>query len=377
MTRDGARPDDDPFYVPDWMDRLSGWVARNPRFWIRLGKLESRVLHDRLADVQVHKPCYIAGLARAGSTILLEHLARQPDVVTHRYRDFPLLFVPCWWNWFLDRSTRRPARSVERAHLDGIQITRDSPEAFEEVIWTGFFPHLHDLGSCSVMTSETRHREFEGFYVDHIRKLLFLRGATRYLSKGNYHVTRLSYVHKIFPDARFVVPIRNPLWHVASLMKQHRLFCEAGRRNARVTRHLGRAGHFEFGLDRRPIHTGDVGAVASVRRHWLNGNEVCGWAEYWRLVYDFLADTLASDADLRRATIVVRYEDLCRFPADTLAAILEHCDLPTGDLPARAAQSIRHPSYYRPEFSSSECEAIYCRTAETMRRFGYRDDLAA
>lgn len=39
---------------------------------------------------------YIAGLARSGTTILLEKLATHPDVVTHRYRDDPPIFSPYW-----------------------------------------------------------------------------------------------------------------------------------------------------------------------------------------------------------------------------------------------------------------------------------------
>lgn len=361
----------DPFHVPAWMDALSGAIGAMPRVCTGLGNLESRVLAERLDPISIRKPIFVAGLARAGSTILLELLSQHPEVATHRYRDFPAVHLPHWWNWFVDRAARGPMRASERAHLDGIRVTRESPEAFEEVLWMTFFPGLHDPGKSAVLTAETLNLDFEGFYVDHIRKLLLLRARRRYLTKGNYNVSRLGYLLNIFPDARFVVPIRHPVWHIASLMKQHRIFRDAGSADPRVTRHLRRAGHFEFGLDRRPINFGDDEATARVVEHWRKGEEVQGWAEYWRQVYDHVADTLAADERLAKAVLVVRYEDLCRTPEATMREILDHCDLPPGRLPGRAKRVVRHPTYYRPQFGRADLARIGERTATTLDRYGY------
>lgn len=364
----------DPFHVPAWMDTLSGAVDGMPGVWIDLGNLETSVLGERLDAISVRKPVYLAGLARAGSTILLELLAQHPEVATHRYRDFPAVHLPHWWNWFVDHAAQRPMQASERAHLDGIQITRESPEAFEEVLWMAFFPGLHDPNRSAVLTGQTRNLAFERFYPDHIRKLLLLRSSPRYLAKGNYNVSRLGYLLKIFPDARFVIPIRHPVWQIASLMKQHRIFCDAGEADPRVTRHLRRAGHFEFGLDRRPINLGDSEATARVVDHWRRREEVLGWADYWRQVYDHVADTLASDERLAEAALVVRYEDLCRAPDATMRKILQHCDLPPGRLPIRAKRIVRHPAYYRPQFGRADLGRILERTAATLNRFGYLSD---
>ena len=87
-----------------------------------------------------------------------------------------------------------------------------------------FFSTLHDPGSSAVLNGETNNKEFANFYKDHIRKLLLLRGGRRYLSKANYNLTRLGYLLKLFPDARFLLPVRDPVWHIASLMRQHQRF---------------------------------------------------------------------------------------------------------------------------------------------------------
>ncbi|ESR22703.1 sulfotransferase family protein [Lutibaculum baratangense] len=356
--------------VSGWMDFLGGLVERHPWAWIRLGGMESRLARERIEGSDIVAPIYVTGLARSGSTMLLELLARHEDVATHRYRDFPPVLTPLAWNWFVDRAGTREQEAEERAHKDRILVTPESPEAFEEVFWMAFFEHLHDPSRSSVLDGETSHAAFEAFYRDHIRKLLALRGGTRYLAKGNYNVTRLDYLLKLFPDARFVVPVRDPLWHIASLMKQHRLFCRDAEADPRVARHLRRTGHFEFGPDRRSINTGGEGAE-EVMRLWRDGREVEGWALHWSIVYGHVVDSLERDPALASAIHVVRYEEMCADPAGTMSRVLAHCDLEAGDLPDTARGLVSAPSYYRPTFDAAE-EALIRRTTEmTAVRLGY------
>ena len=362
--------------VAGWTDKLSGLQARYPGFWIGLGNLESRVLTDRLAGIRIEKPIYIAGLARSGTTILLELLALHPQLSGHRYRDFPPILAPWFWNWFVDRAGGRDKAASERAHGDGIEVTPESPEAFEEVIWMAFFEKLHDPDVSAVLTAATENRDFEEFYRDHIRKMLLIRGGSRYLSKGNYNVTRLAYLLKLFPDAKFVLQIRDPVWHIASLMQQHERFCREHKRDLRLQRHMSRSGHFEFGLDRRPINSGNTAVTAEVRKLWAEGREIEGWALYWKDLYGHVADALKADDALRRATLVVNYEALCSKPERVMAALVAHCELPPGetDLVAEGVRRIRHPSYYEPGFTQEEISLIETVTGPVTGRL---DTLAA
>lgn len=234
-----------------------------------------------------------------------------------------------------------------------------------------FFSGLHDPRCSAVLDGDTHNPDFERFLCNHIRKLLWVRGRTRYLSKANYHVTRLEYLLKLYPDARFVLPLRRPSAHIASLVKQHRLFCAGEQRHPEALDHMRRIGHFEFGLDRRPINVGD-GVMPGILAAFERGEEVLGWALYWASLHRFLADRIEASAVLRAAVHVVRFEDLCEMPAETLAGLFAHCELPGSEkLIAEAAGRMHAPDYYRPDFSATDLATIAEVAGATASRFGY------
>jgi hypothetical protein len=349
---------------------LGGLVHRHRRFWLRLGRFESRVLAKELDNVAVRAPIYVCGLARSGSTLLHEVVSAHAGVATHRIKDYPLLFTPYWWR----RATAkmRPHTPRERPHRDGVMITTESPDAIEEMVWMAFFPHCHDPSVSNVLGADESHPDFEAFYDAHIRKLLLAEHATRYAAKDNYHVARLAYLVRRYPDAKFIIPVRAPEGHIGSLMRQHQWFSEGHRQNPRSLAFMQRSGHFEFGLDRRPMHLGDGARVRQILDAWAAGEEVRGLALYWDMVHGYLARVLESDERVRAAARVVRYEALCEQPAETLRAVLAHCELPDAErIVERVAPAIRFPSYYQSNFSARDRDVIRAATAESAGRWGY------
>lgn len=363
---------DPGFTVPTWMHVLGGWVHRHPRTWTRLGNLETRIVQDAIADITVDRPVYVAGLARSGTTILLERLAEHPQVATHRYADFPPLLTPYWWNRWLSLVPHSQEEAQERAHKDGIAVTSQSPEAFEEMLWMAFFPRIHDPSRCAVLDRQASHPEFERFYDDHIRKLLAVRQRQRYVAKGNYNLVRLGYLQRLYPEARFVLAIRDPVWHIASLMKQQALFATGEESQPRALEHMRRVGHFEFGLDRRAINVGDDALTTRITEFWEAGQEVEGWAHYWAAIYRHVADLLDTDQALRDACLVVRYEDLCSQPEEMLSRVHVHSQLAIEPQALKeAAAGLHAPTYYQPKFSDRELALIEEITRPVAVRFGY------
>jgi hypothetical protein len=244
----------------------------------------------------------------------------------------------------------------------------------EEPLWMAFFPRAHDPAVSQALGDGDHYPDFERFYRDHVRKLLLARGGTRYASKGNYNVTRVEYLQRLFPDARFVIPVREPARHIASLVRQHRRFSLGCSGNPRGRAHLRQVGHFEFGLDRQPINTGDAAQTAEILRLWRDGEELKGWARYWSQVYGFVADRLQANQRLREAALVVRYEDLCTAPEAAVRGVLEHCRLDATEWVIRAFTArLSAPAYYREDFTDEELATIRAETSATAARFGYAD----
>ncbi len=357
---------------------VRGVHAGAPLF-VGLGNLESRMLAKRIAATRVDRPVYICGLPRAGTTITLQMLSEHPDVTTHKYADFLMPYTPYAWNWIFPRvpvdAMRKP---VPRIHRDRISVTRDSAEMGEEILWERFFPFIHDEANVSLLDGNTSNAAFERFYREHIAKLLLSRQRSRYVSKAIMCVIRMQYLRKIFPDARFLLYVRNPIDHVASLLKQDRIWDELDRDDPRQIEIIEMTGHHEFGQRQIMANLGKPEALAEIHELRRQGRNVRARARYWSYVYDFVLGQIASDPGLAEAICIVRYEDLCGKSEETIDRIVAHAQLaaePFAAVRTAYAAKLSLPDYYRPNFNAGELNDIVEVTSPVAARFGY--DVAA
>jgi hypothetical protein len=358
-----------PFY---W--GVKGVHAAAPLF-VALGNLETKMLQRRLAGRSVDRPVYICGLPRAGTTITLQMLSEHPDVVTHKYADFLMPYMPYVWNQVFPRipvdAMRKP---VPRIHRDRIEVTRDSAEMGEEILWEHFFPHIHDESNYSVLDGTTSNPAFESFYVDHLKKLALVRGRNRYISKAIMCVVRMQYLRRIFPDARFLLYVRNPIDHIASMIKQDRIWAEIEKSDPRQIEIIELTGHHEFGPHQVMANVGNPDELREIRRLFDAGQWGLSRARYWAYVYGFVAGQLQADPELARRVCIVRYEDLCSDSLPTIDRILEHAGLATEPFAqTREAYSkkLSFPDYYKPVFSAQELAEITSVTGGVAEYFGY------
>jgi hypothetical protein len=235
-------------------------------------------------------------------------------------------------------------------------VNADSPEAFDEMLWMRFFPRLHDPRAANVVTADAPDGGFADFYRDHIRKILWLRGGRRFVSKNNYNVARMDYLAARFPDAVFVLPVREAASHVASLLRQHRQFSAAQAQDARALNYMRRCGHFEFGLDFRPVNFGDDAATQAILDHGARGDMAMAYVLYWQDTMRFI---LAQKEKLGGRMVIVPFERLCAAPSASLAALNAAAGL---DIDAAALQrhaaSIRTPAYYQADIGAAAQSAI-------------------
>jgi len=338
-----------------------------PDLLVDFGKLESRSLDSKIHALAIHKPVYIGSLARSGSTILLESIAEHPSTVSFCYRDFPFVHVPVWWRqlsgWMFDLN----AAPAERAHGDRILVTPDSPEAFEEILWMHFFPQLHQSGVSQKLPDDRYYPDFEQCYRAVIKKLLWQQGASRYVAKGNYHINRIDYLSRLFPDAQFVIPVRHPLTQVASLLRQHERFCRLENEDAAILKYMQRAGHFEFGLDRRPVNIGHPEDSIRIGQYFESGRDVEGYAEQWRVIYHYVHQ-IQSRANVK----LVSYEQLCANADNVLTDLYQWLGLEaSAEQHILWQQRFSLPEHRQPILSLEDERRVWEITGDVARSLGY------
>jgi len=290
---------------------------------VSLADVEDKVFRKQLSRIEIERPVFVTALPRAGTTILLNLLHQTGLFVSHTYRSMPFVLCPVFWHRFSSRLRSRDDHQMERAHGDGIAISIDSPEAFEEIIWGHFWPSHYREHSIEPWGHRT-HPEFVGFLKNHIRKLLYLADPDkelRYVSKNNLNIARLSYIGSIFPDAAIVVPFRDPLQHASSLLKQHLGFLQAHKEDKFTREYMRGIGHRDFGDNFLPVNFDN----------WLHANsradatKLAFWVEYWVATYRSILRNVGKSVHL------ISFDQLTHHPKIVLRGLSEKLELERPD----------------------------------------------
>jgi hypothetical protein len=346
-----------------------------------LVQLENDLFARRIAEVRSTDEVFIAGLPRAGTTLLLDLLYNTGEFASFTYRDMPFVLSPLLWSR-VTRAFAREARAGLRAHDDGMLVSFDSPEAFEEVIW---LTYLRDRivrdRSLDPVTADRLSRELVDGMRAAIRSLLAHRGAdgaTRYLSKNNANVSRIDALAAMFPRAIVLVAFRHPASQVASLERQHRRFSELHGQDRFARNYMKWIGHYEFGANLRPINY----------RGWLDESasfctpETEFWLRYWTETYRHAL------LHRRDNVLFVDFDALLENGEAGLAAIAEAVRLRVPSALTGQAKTLRAPGS-RPvdtgqfaKASWEEASGIYRRLREAAlqplrRRAEARESIAA
>jgi hypothetical protein len=306
-----------------WLDRMLHHVAfATNRAQFELTDLTDRLFRRELSGVTVRDPVFITSLPRAGTTVLLQVCSASDEFASHTYRDMPFVLLPLLWNR-LSGGFRRSGTSMERAHGDGMLVSPDSAEAFEEMLWMARWPE-HYRADRIIPWSGRLDPEFVRTFINHLKQIILLRQTDptlppRYASKGNGNIARLGVLHQCFPDALIVVPVREPLQQVASLRQQHVRFLDIHARDGFARRYMRGIGHFEFGANLRPVDFD--GWLASAR--YGDARTIDFWLEYWVVAYEHFLSRYAG------AVHFFPYDAFCASPAlglGRLASLIKASD---------------------------------------------------
>ena len=226
---------------------------------------------------------FITGLARSGTTILLNALYKSNIFASLSYADMPFVLAPNLWSKISFK--KKDLKFKERAHGDGIKVSTDSPEAFEEVFWKTF----NEVDSDEL---EEKFRVYVGNIVHRYKK-------ERYLSKNNQNIKRVELISSIFTQSKIIIPFRDPIQHSYSLLIQHEKFIKDSRIDKFISKYMKLIGHTEFGPNYIPIQNQNL--------NFPNDLEINHWIEQWFLTYSDSFQSLKNKKNVH----LISYEKLC------------------------------------------------------------------
>ena len=315
----------------------------------------------------VEKPLFIVSPFRSGSTFVHRALARDPGFTTmkmgHIYlmpsitqrRVFGLLArLDAIFGGLCERFLRRlDARTLRRLKLHPFSLF--DPEEDEHLLlyaWStllaGFvFPYLGEIPQYQYFDSAIPHAERQrimAFYKACIQRHLYATGGRFYLAKNPLLSAKIESLLEMFPDARIVYLVRNPLEAVPSTVS---LF------------------HYAWWLFSQP----------PVR--FPHAEEILESTNYW---YEHPLEII--DRDRSGRCMIVRYEDLVRRPDQVLSRIYGEFLYPESEavesiLRDAAQQARTHTSnhVYNLEAMGFTREQIVREFAQVFHRFGFGEPM--
>jgi len=323
------------------------------------------VVFPGLRRTKVDKPVFSVGHARSGTTYLHRLMADDPQ----------FSYVLLWEMFFPSLIEKRVLRGVLSAdarlnkgrlrrridalderlfsksqgmHESGLFAPEEDDFLLATSCCSGFwmvqFPYMGELDFYHVdRWPDRKRRRVMTFYKEAVRRQLHLDGGTTHLSKNPVFCGRVESLIETFPDARFVVPVRNPYETVPSLLKLMEVSWRMRKRSEEQVRESLR-----------------VLAEASFHN------------------YEHPLAVLAAHPEVPRA--VVDYRDLVGDPAGTVRRVYDELGLEVGpELEAALAreQGREHRTTHRYSLEEFGLEAdeIRTRLAPLFEEFGWDADL--
>lgn len=328
------------------------------------------ILFPDLRKVEVRAPIFMVGHARSGTTLTHRLLSKDSG----RFSSFMLyeLYFPS----LIQKKVIRAIARFDEEKMSG--LLAGQVRAWEE--WRyGKMRHMHDMGLTEPEEDDIvlywsmaagfwitkmpymgdldfyamndwpakKRRRYNDFYRECVRRQLYLNGPEKiHLSKNPMYSGRVASLIEAFPDARFIVNVRNPYETIPSLLS------------------IMRAGWKQLGWD--------TAKQAETLKILAN--------QSW---HTYLHPIEALDANPRVRGAIVDYRDLTSDPAATLERVYRDLDLPMSseyrEILAREGKREREHKTrhaYSLEQFGLEADSIRSELGVLFDRFQW-DDLAA
>lgn len=275
----------------------------------------------------------VSGLARAGTTSLMNHLLKVEGFASLSYANMPFLLAPNTWRKIYkpkDKSTK------ERSHKDGIKIGLNSNEALEEYFFKALSQDAYITKDCL-----KEYTLSEDEYFDYLNYQSIIRKDSEeiYLAKNNNFLLRYRSLRARNSNFVMVILFRHPLLHATSLLEKHLYYSELQSADPFVEEYMNWLGHHEFGLNQKAFHFDGTDLPEGDK------SSLDYWLKIWINYYSRALKVNDSQS------LFIPYERLCANPQESLGLILGKLIRP---LPCPEVESFSNPRKHSEKYSYQE-----------------------
>lgn len=291
-----------------FIDKILHQLSLNNEFFKELSFDLEKSLFLKKYNTISPKVIFINGLARSGTTALLNHFVNNSIGTSLTYNSLPFLFMPNGMRPFL--SGKKTSPLIERAHGDNIQINENSPEAIDEIFWK--FQLKNTFIKQKTLEKHSLNKLDVEEYLNFIKLHLLASGKIIYLTKNNNTILRIdSLLKNKEVTSQFIFTIRDPYSHAKSLLKQHLQFTKIHIEDPFSLIYFNTLGHHEFGLNLKYFNLQNNSFNSQLDT--LDPTELPYWLTVWLNYHEYLL-TLTKHQNI----FLVSFNSLCKSPNETL-----------------------------------------------------------
>lgn len=266
-------------------------------------------------NISIHN-VYISGMARAGTTVLMQYLGELEEFKSLSYRNLPFIFMPKTWPLLI---SKKKVQEKERFHRDGVKHSLNSYEALEEPFFRNNLGELY-IKDDKIVKHNLNQKVYKSY--NYFRKLVAKDKI--YLSKNNNHLLRAESLHHLdikHKNKTFtIIPFRDPYEQANSLLKQHQLLSKLQEEDTFTLNYMDFLVHHEFGLNCKipMLIERDINSILK-----LDKNSIDYWLEVWHLFYGQVYTLFSAKEDV----FFISYEAFITNPKRSLETLLSKVHL--------------------------------------------------
>ena len=265
-----------------------------------LHEIENLIYKKNTTDYKLKNHIFISGLARSGSTLILNLIYNLNTHCSFTYTDMPFIIAPNIWTKFFNNS-KKNIHLKDRAHNDYMKININSPESFDEIFWKLILKKKY-IKKKQLIHINITNENLEKY--NNLINLICLKNNKQlYLSKNNNSILRLEFLMNFFENSKFILPYRNPIDHAISLKNQHLLFLKIHSKNKFAKDYMEWLGHYEFGINHKLFQFNDY-----KNDDYISSDDY--WIKIWINYYKYLLSIFHSSNNQNRL-FFINYDNIC------------------------------------------------------------------